>query len=74
MGAIMANVIATEFVILAVYGVSLLFVSERFQLVLGILFVLALTFPLAFYHHSWAFWLGLDHLIESLPKANVKRL
>ena len=66
-GAIMANVVTTEFVIVAVYGLCLLTV-ERFQLTLAILFAVALLFPVAFYHHSWSLWLGFDYLIESLPK------
>ena len=36
--------------------------------VLIVLFILALIFPLAFFHHSWSFWLAFDYLIESLPK------
>ena len=27
------------------------------------------TFPLAFYHHSWSLWLAIDHLIEGLPRS-----
>jgi uncharacterized protein (DUF983 family) len=72
-GAIMANVIATEAVILAVYAFCLPLMANNYRLVLTILFILALIFPLAFYHHSWALWLGLDHLIESLPKVDSKR-
>jgi hypothetical protein len=30
--------------------------------------VIAIGFPLAFYHHAWALWLAVDHLIEGLPK------
>jgi hypothetical protein len=41
-------------------------------MVLAVLFVVAITFPVAFYHHSWSLWLGFDHLIESLPR-DVKR-
>jgi hypothetical protein len=29
--------------------------------------VVAIIFPIAFYHHSWSLWLGFDHLVESLP-------
>jgi hypothetical protein len=36
---------------------------------LTVLFVLGVTFPLAFYHHSWSFWLGIDHLIEGLSRS-----
>ena len=67
-GAILVNIVTTEVVILFIYLVSLPFFSTYDQLVLGILFVLALVFPVAFYHHSWSFWLGFDHLVESLPK------
>jgi len=66
-GAILANVVTTELVILLVYLASLPVFSAHDQLILGILFVVALTFPVAFYHHSWSFWLGFDHLVESLP-------
>lgn len=67
-GAILANVITTEFVILVVCLVWLLVVGGSYQTVLLGLFVLALLFPLAFFHHSWSFWLAFDYLIESLPK------
>lgn len=66
-GAIMANVVATEVVILLTYFACLL-ITRNDQLMLTILFVMAITFPLVFYHHSWSLWLGLDHLIEGLPK------
>jgi len=66
-GAIMANVVATEVVILLGYFLSLaLGLDDRTMLTL--LFVVGVTFPLAFYHHSWALWLGMDHLIEGLPR------
>lgn len=67
-GAILANVITTEFVILVVCLVWLLVVGASYQTVLVGLFVLALMFPLVFFHHSWSFWLAFDYLIESLPK------
>jgi Protein of unknown function (DUF983) len=72
-GAILANVVVTEFVIIAVYLISLTILASRFQLILGILFLIAVIFPVAFYHHSWSFWLGLDQLIEGLPPAREKR-
>ena len=66
-GAIMANVVATEIFILVTYFVLLLArVGE--QTMLTILFVMAVGFPLAFYHHAWALWLGMYHLIEGLPQ------
>jgi len=66
-GAIMANVVATEALILITYF-ALLLVRLGDQSILTVLFVLAIGFPLAFYHHAWALWLGMDHLIEGLPK------
>jgi hypothetical protein len=36
--------------------------------VLAILFAMAIIFPVGFYHHSWALWLGFDYIVESLPK------
>ncbi|HLL73371.1 MAG TPA: DUF983 domain-containing protein [Pyrinomonadaceae bacterium] len=68
-GAIMANVVTTEFVILVLYVAALPVINTRFELVLTILSAVALIFPVAFYHHSWSFWLGFDHLVETLPKA-----
>jgi uncharacterized protein (DUF983 family) len=67
-GAIMANVVATEVLILLVYFICLLITNLDEQKMLTILFVFGIAFPLAFYHHSWSLWLGLDHLIEGLPR------
>jgi uncharacterized protein (DUF983 family) len=67
-GAILANVITTEFVILVVCLFWLMIVGSSYEKVLVGLFVVALFFPVAFYHHSWSFWLGFDYLIEGLPK------
>lgn len=67
-GAIMANVVTTELVVLAVYLVYIMTINGRYQFMLTLLFAVGLLFPLAFYHHSWSFWLGFDYLIESLPK------
>ena len=68
-GAIMANVIATEFFILISYMFCLLLTRLGDQTILAVLFLIAILFPLAFYHHAWALWLGMDHLIEGLPKS-----
>ncbi len=67
-GAILANVVITELVIVAAYLLYLLLIGDSYQLMLTLLFVVALLFPVAFYHHSWSFWLGFDYLLESLPK------
>ncbi|HEY9405685.1 MAG TPA: hypothetical protein VIQ24_23750 [Pyrinomonadaceae bacterium] len=72
-GAIMANVVTTEFVILVLYVLSLPVINTRFDLVLTCLSAVALIFPVAFYHHSWSFWLGFDHIVETLPKASKTR-
>jgi uncharacterized protein (DUF983 family) len=66
-GAIMANVMMTEFLILSVYLISLPLFSFEDKLVLRLLIIIAVLFPLAFYHHSWSLWLSFDHLIETLP-------
>ena len=71
-GAILINVITTEMVILIFYLVTLVILGINYQLVLAVLFIAALLFPIAFYHHSWSIWLGFDHIVESLPK-NVER-
>jgi uncharacterized protein (DUF983 family) len=71
-GAIMANVVATEGVVLLAYFACLL-ITRNDQLMLTILFVMGITFPLVFYHHSWALWLGLDHLIEGLPRGQDRK-
>ena len=67
-GAILANVVVTELVILVVCFFFLLIIGTNYDRVLVVLFVLALIFPVAFYHHSWALWLGFDYIVESLPK------
>lgn len=72
-GAIMANVVTTELVILVLYVLSLPVINTRFELVLTCLSVVALLFPVAFYHHSWSFWLAFDHLVETLPTASKTR-
>jgi uncharacterized protein (DUF983 family) len=72
-GAIMANVVATEVLILVLYFSCLLFTNFDERIMLTILFIVGVTFPLAFYHHSWALWLGIDHLIEGLPKTEGRK-
>ncbi len=73
-GAIMANVIATEVFILLIYFACLLLTNLSDRVTLTILFVVGVTFPLLFYHHAWALWLGVDHLIEGLPKSATRSL
>jgi uncharacterized protein (DUF983 family) len=72
-GAILGNVMATEFVILAVCLVWLTVIGSNYETVLAGLFILALVFPVAFYHHSWSFWLAFDYLVEGLPRYEKDR-
>lgn len=65
----MVAVVTTEVVIVLVYLTFLPIVSAHYQLVIGILLMLAVLFPAAFYHHSWSIWLSFDHFIEGLPNA-----
>jgi len=67
-GAIMANVVATEVFILIIYLACVAFTNLNEQLMLAILFAAGISFPLAFYHHAWALWLAMDHLIEGLSR------
>lgn len=67
-GALALNVVTTELVVLALYLASLPVISQNFQLILTLLLIVALLFPVAFYHHSWSLWLSIDHLIETLPQ------
>jgi len=67
-GAIVVNIVATEGVILLAYILFVALYRDINQLVLTVLFALAVTFPLVFYHHSWSIWLSFDHLVEELPK------
>jgi len=67
-GAILANVVTTELVILFICF-SLLLIGLKYENILIFLFIIALVFPVAFYHHSWSLWLGFDYIVESLPKS-----
>lgn len=68
MGAILANMMMTEFVILLVCVLWIVIIGSNYETVLAGLFIVAVLFPVAFYHHSWSLWLGFDYLIEGLPK------
>jgi predicted RNA-binding Zn-ribbon protein involved in translation (DUF1610 family) len=67
-GAILANLLTTELVILVACMVWLLLIGSSYESVLAGLFVIGLLFPLVFYHHSWSLWLGFDYLVEGLPR------
>jgi nicotinamide riboside transporter PnuC len=64
----MINVVVTEAAVLAAAALCLLTLGGRDSLMFVLLFVVALAFPVAFYHHSWSLWLAGDHLIEKLPQ------
>jgi uncharacterized protein (DUF983 family) len=67
-GAILANVLTTEALILVVCFFCLMVVGASYESVLVGLFLVGLLFPVLFYHHSWSLWLAFDYLIEGLPK------
>ena len=67
-GAILANVLTTEMVILVNCTVWLTVIGSSYEKVLAVLFAVALLFPVAFYHHSWSLWIGFDYLVEGLPR------
>ena len=70
-GAVMLNVVTTEAAVMAAAGLCLLALPGRDALLLGLLFAVALLFPVAFYHHAWSLWLAGDHLVEGLPKSKI---
>ena len=65
-GAIAINLVATEGFTILLCMVGLLFFD--FRTLFTALFASALVLPVVFYHHAWGAWLGLDHLVESLPR------
>ena len=67
-GAILMNVVMSELIILVVCFFALLLLAADYDNVLKVLFVVAILFPLLFFHHSWSLWLAFDYLVESLPK------
>ena len=73
MGAILANTITTEAIILVACLVLLMGFGWAYEKVLVGLFITAVLFPVLFYHHSWSFWLAFDYLVESLPKYEKKK-
>ncbi|HSS19208.1 MAG TPA: hypothetical protein VLL54_03980 [Pyrinomonadaceae bacterium] len=73
MGAILANMMTTELVILLVSVICLAGLGYNYEPVLAALFIVGLVFPVLFYHHSWSFWLTFDYLIEGLPKVTSKQ-
>ncbi len=72
-GAILANVLTTEAVILIISLISLSVFGVGYEKVLAALFIVGLLFPVVFYHHSWSLWLAFDYLIEGLPRYQGKQ-
>lgn len=68
----MANVVTTEIFIVVIYLACIMLTNLNERVVLTILFIAGITFPLAFYHHAWALWLAMDHLIEGLSPIEGK--
>jgi len=69
-GPLLANILITELVILVVCF-FLLIVGADDITGLVLLIVMTLVLPVAFYHHSWSLWLGLDFIVESLPHSKT---
>src|SRR5262245_22602195 len=67
-GAILMNVVVSELIILVECFLGLLLLGADYDNVLIVLFVVAVLFPVLFFHHSWSLWLAFDYLVESLPK------
>lgn len=67
-GALLISIVATETFILLVYLISIPLLNFDPQKALGLLLVIAILFPIAFYHHGWSLWLTFDHLVETLPR------
>ena len=72
-GAVMLNVVTTEAAVMFAAGLCLLAFPGRDRLLLGLLFAVALLFPVAFYHHAWSLWLAGDHLVEGLPRGESRQ-
>ena len=64
-GGIAINSVVTMF--LALSGAFLAFVTEiPLNLLLGVMVVLTVLFPIAFYRHSRALWVGVIYLTGSM--------
>src|SRR5262245_276216 len=67
-GAILMNVVMSELLIMVVCFFALLLIGADYENVLKVLLVVAVVFPILFFHHSWSLWLAFDYLVKSLPK------
>jgi uncharacterized protein (DUF983 family) len=67
-GAIYLNVIGTESLLLGTLLIYGLMTGKIDQTILTVLIVLALTLPLAFFHHSRSLWLCIDYILNPKEK------
>jgi uncharacterized protein (DUF983 family) len=66
-GGIAINSIVTMF--LAICGAFLAFIEEiPLNALLGVLIAITIVFPIAFYRHSRAFWIGIIYLTGSIAE------
>ena len=68
-GPLLANIVMTELVILVVCFLMLM-LGVGYTTVLVTLILLTMVFPVAFYHHRWSFWLGLDFIVDASAHSN----
>ena len=66
------TVVTTELVILLVCFFCLLVIGAQYSSVLIILFVMALVFPVLFYHHSWVCGSGSTSLSNRCRSTTLK--
>ena len=71
-GAVIANLLATELFTLTLYLLVLFSLGQMASWMEWTLCVLAVLLPLLFYHHSWSLWLLIDYFLTG--KETVKPL
>jgi uncharacterized protein (DUF983 family) len=62
-GAVLANIIATELITLVLFFVALISQGRIDSWMQWTLVTLGMLLPLLFYHHSWSIWLLIDYCI-----------
>jgi uncharacterized protein (DUF983 family) len=67
-GAIYANVFATELFVLALYLVGIFMLGKIESWMEWTLGMLAVLLPLLFFHHSWSMWLLIDYILTGKEK------
>ena len=63
-GAIYINVLATEFLLIPIYFICILFIPSIAQMINTVLALLAVALPILFYHHSRSLWLSFDYIVN----------